>query len=400
MPDGATGGRWQAAPFLDHVATADPGVARAWLNAPADKAAPGVLRAQKIAATGRLALDALLGLAGRHWDAVDAAQLQAALAGPDVRAGDGVEAGATLRLAARWARAVPRAQRTGQWIGAVEGLLAGAVQAEHTGHLALDAVAERARAQMKAAGLLDGGDEDVAGAVADEAAGTDWVATEEEMRGLITLQVASRLPVHYVAMLVRELACIASPARPPRPRTPQRRRRPGGPGQTSRPRRRIDSRAGPAGRLPRDLDQVRVGDSAAFGGPRLARAVLDVAAADADAGTGLAQRTRHFRRVADLDARLHTRLMAAHLAHRPPPTARRRPGRARVVAAGPRARPVGPGRRPRPASSSSSSPPVRPSTPRSCTRASAQPWAPRRPRAPPAPVPPGLPELNLPEALT
>ena len=317
MPDGAAGGRWPAAPFLDHVATADPAAARAWLNAPADQAAPGTSRAQQIAATGRHALDALLGLAVRHWDAVDAGQLQAVLAGPGVRDGDGPEAGATLRLAARWSRAVPRAERTGQWIGAVEGLLAGAVQAEHTGHLALDAVAGRVRAQMKAAGLLDV-DKDAADAVADQAAGTDWVATEEEMRGLIALQVASRLPDHDVAMLVRELANTAYPA-----------------GRRGPAHRNVGAvRAVLAKLLAHDveltpeqarhvvfngdLDQVRVGDSAAFGGPRLARAVLDVAAADADAGTGLAQRTRHFRRVAGLDARLHTRLMAAHLAHRPP----------------------------------------------------------------------------------
>ncbi|MFD9038682.1 hypothetical protein [Streptomyces bottropensis] len=315
MPDGAAGGRWPAAPFLEHVATTDPAAARAWLNAPADQAAPGVLRAQQIAATGRSALDALLGLAVRHWDAVDVAQLQAALAGPEVRDG-GVEVGATLRLAARWSRAVPPAERTGQWIGAVEGLLAGAVQDEHTGHLALDAVAERVRAQMKAAGLLDD-DEDVA-AAADEAAGTDWVASEEEMRGLVALQVASRLPDHDVAMLVRELACTAYPA-----------------GRRGPAHRNVGAVRAVLAKLlahgveltpeqarpvvfHADLDQVRVGDTAAFGGPRLARAVLDVAAADADAGVNLAQRTRQFRRVAGLDARLHTRLMAAHLAHRPP----------------------------------------------------------------------------------
>ncbi len=316
MPDGAAGGRWPAAPFLDHVATADPAAARAWLNAPADKGVPGASRAQQIAATGRLALDALLGLAVRHWDAVGAAQLQAVLAGPGVRDGGGAEVGATLRLAARWARAVPRVERTGQWIGAVEGLLAGAVQAEHTGHLALDAVAERVRAQMKAAGLLDV-DEDAA-AAADEAAGTDWVATEEEMRGLIALQVASRLPDHDVAMLVRELACTAYPAG----RRGPAHRNVGAVRAVLAKLLALDVELTAEQARPvvfhADLDQVRVGDTAAFGGPRLARAVLDVAAADADAGTGLAQRTRHFRRVAGLDARLHTRLMAAHLAHRPP----------------------------------------------------------------------------------
>ncbi|MEU9737427.1 hypothetical protein [Streptomyces sp. NPDC048002] len=317
MPDGAAGGRWPAAPFLDHVATTDPAAARAWLNAPADQGAPGASRAQQIAATGRHALDALLGLAVRHWDAVDAAQLHAVLAGPGVRDGDGVEAGATLRLAARWARAVPREQRTGQWIGAVEGMLAGAVQAEHTGHLALDAVAGRVRAQMKAAGLLDV-DEDAADAVADEAAGTNWVATEEEMRGLVALQVASRLPDHDVAMLVRELANTAHPAG----RRGPAHRNVGAVRAVLAKLLAHDVELTPEQARPvvfsADLDQVRVGDTAAFGGPRLARAVLDVAAADADAGTGLAQRTRHFRRVAGLDARLHTRLMAAHLAHRPP----------------------------------------------------------------------------------
>ncbi|MFE0356447.1 hypothetical protein ACFW2K_38805 [Streptomyces nigra] len=316
MPDGAAGGRWPAAPFLDHVATADPAAARAWLNAPADQGTPSASRAQQIAATGRHALDALLGLAVRHWDAVDAAQLQTVLAGPGVRDG-GVEVGATLRLAARWARAVPRAERTGQWIGAVEGLLAGAVQDEHTGHLALDAVAGRVRAQMKAAGLLDV-DEDAADAVADEAAGTDWVATEEEMRGLVALQVASRLPDHDVARLVRELACTAYPAG----RRGLAHRNVGAVRAVLAKLLAHDVELTPEQARPvvfsTDLDQARVGDSAAFGGPRLARAVLDVAAADADAGTGLAQRTRHFRRVAGLDARLHTRLMAAHLAHRPP----------------------------------------------------------------------------------
>ncbi|MEU6673780.1 hypothetical protein [Streptomyces sp. NPDC046925] len=316
MPDGAAGGGWPAAPFLDHVATADPAAARAWLNAPVDQTAPGASRAQQIAATGRSALDALLGLAVRHWDAVAAAQLKAALAGPGVRDGDGPEAGVTLRLAARWARAVPRAERTGQWIGAVEGLLAGAVQDEHTGHLALDAVAERVRAQMKAAVLLDV-DEDGA-AAADGAAGTDWVASEEEMRGLVALQVASRLPDHDVARLVRELACTAYPAG----RRGPAHRNVGAVRAVLAKLLAHDVELTPEQARPvvfhADLDQVRVGDSAAFGGPRLARAVLDVAAADADAGVNLAQRTRQFQRVAGLDARLHTRLMAAHLAHRPP----------------------------------------------------------------------------------
>ncbi|MFF4205768.1 hypothetical protein ACFYZ8_34535 [Streptomyces sp. NPDC001668] len=314
MPDGAAGGRWPAAPFLDQVAQADPDAVRAWLAAPPGDGAAEPTRAQQVAAAGRLALDGLLGLAVRRWDAVDAAQLQAALAAPGVRDGDGPEAGATLRLAARWARAVPRAERTGQWIGVVEGLLTGAVEDEHTGHLALGEVAARVRARMRAAGLLDDGDEEVAGA----AAGADWVAAEEGMRELAALQVASRLPDHDVAMLVRELACTAYPT-----------------GRRGPAHRNVGAVRAVLAKLlaydveltaeqarpvvfHADLDQVHVGDIAPFGGPRLARAVLDVAAADADAGVGLAQRTRRFRRLAGLDARLHTRLMAAHLAHRPP----------------------------------------------------------------------------------
>ncbi|MFB7456984.1 hypothetical protein [Streptomyces sp. NPDC056188] len=48
--------------------------------------------------------------------------------------------------------------------------------------------------------------------------------------------------------------------------------------------------------------------------------MLDEAAADADAGAGLAQRTRRFGRLAAVDATFRARLPAAHLAHRPPAT--------------------------------------------------------------------------------
>ncbi|MFJ9380179.1 hypothetical protein [Streptomyces sp. NPDC101455] len=317
MPDGAAGGRWPAAPFLDHVAAAGPAAARAWLSEPAGQGAPGVLRAQQIAAAGRLALDALLDLAARHWDAVEAAQIQAALAGPGVRDGDGPPVGATLRLAARWARAVPRGERTGQWIGAVEGLLTGAVEDEHAGHLALDAVAGRVRAQMRAAGLLDGDDEAVAGA-AGEGAGADWVVDEAEMRELLAVEVASRLSDHEVAVLVRELVCTAYPAGRGGPAHPNvamirvvlAKLLARDVGLTAEAARPVVFHA--------DLDRVRVGDTAAFGGPRLARAVLDLAAADADAGVDLAVRIRGLRRVAAVDIRLHDRLLAAHLAHHPP----------------------------------------------------------------------------------
>ncbi|WP_020684239.1 hypothetical protein [Streptomyces prunicolor] len=305
MPDQAADGRWPAAPFLDHIAATDSDAVRAWLSEPAGQGAPGVLRAQQIAATGRLALDALLGVAVCRWDAVEAAQLHSVLAGPGVRDGDGLEVGATLRLAARWARAVPRAERTGQWIGAVEGLLAGAVEDEYAGHLALRAVVERVAAaeEMVAAG---------------EPVAFTGLVDEAEMRELVAREVASRLPDHEVGLLVREFADTAYPAG----RRGPAHRNVGAVRAVLAKLLAHDVELTPEGSRPvvfhADLDQVRVDDAAAFGGPRLARAVLDLAAADADAGTGLPQRTRHFRRVAALDARLHTRLMAAHLAHRPP----------------------------------------------------------------------------------
>lgn len=67
-----------------------------------------------------------------------------------------------------------------------------------------------------------------------------------------------------------------------------------------------------------DLDDVRLGDSAAFTGPLLARTVLDLAAADAATGLPLAERLRARPRLAQADVHLHARLLAAHLADHPP----------------------------------------------------------------------------------
>ncbi|MFE9620412.1 hypothetical protein [Streptomyces sp. NPDC006384] len=303
MPDAEAGGRWPAAPFLEHVAGTDPDAARAWLAAPADQD-PAVSRAQQVAAAGRPALHALLGLALRAVLA-DTARL---------RAGTGPAVGATLRLAARWARTVPRAGRTRDWIIAVEGLLAGAVEDEHTGRLSLRAVAERVAAA--------------------EAAMAAALACEEKLREQITEEAATRLPGSEVAVLLRELAVTAYPA--------------GRAGPAHRDVAMI--RAVLAGLLARDvallpedvrplvfggdLALVHAGDPAAYGGPRLARTLLDLAAADADTGVALGVRTRAVRRLADVDARLHDRLMAAHLAARPPTPA---------AAAGPSPVPAGAG---------------------------------------------------------
>ncbi|MFF6829961.1 hypothetical protein [Streptomyces longwoodensis] len=314
MPDPAAGGRWPAAPFLDHVAGADPDAARAWLAAPAGRD-PALTRAQQVAAAGRPALDALLGLALRHGDVVGAAAVRAALADTArLRAGGGPEAGTTLRLAARWARTVPRAGRTRDWIIAVEGLLAGAVDAEHAGHLSLRAVAERVAAAATAA-KEQAAAGDPAGA---EAAMVAAFAQEEKLREQITEEAAARLPDSEAAVLLRELVATAYPD---------------GRGNPAHPDIAM-IRAVLAGLLARDvallpaasrplvfrgdLDEVHAGDPAAYGGPRLARTVLDLAAADADAGAGLPARTRAFARLAAVDPRLHDRLVAAHLAARPP----------------------------------------------------------------------------------
>ncbi|WP_232792165.1 hypothetical protein [Actinacidiphila yeochonensis] len=318
LPDRAAGGRWPAAAFLDHVAGVDPDAVREWLTAPDDED-PAVSRAQKASAAGRLALDALLGLALAHPDVVGADQVRAVLADTAaVRAGGGPAVGTTLRLAARWARAVPRTGRGREWVLVVEGLLAGAVEDEHAGHLALRAVVERvADAEARAAGTGDG-------AAAEELVAAA-LAAEEEMRERIAEQSAARLPGHEVAVLLRELVRTAYPA---------------GPAASAHPNVAM-IRAVLAGLLARDvallpgasrtlvfggdLDLVHAGDAAAYGGPGLARTVLDLAAADADAGVGLGLRTCAWARLAAVDAPLHDRLVAAHLAARPPAPAGQSP---------------------------------------------------------------------------
>ncbi|WP_235787257.1 hypothetical protein [Streptomyces mutabilis] len=306
LPDRSAGGRWPAAPFLEHVAGTDPDAVRAWLAAPDDQE-PALTRAQRVAAAGRPALDALLGLALRHGDIVGAAAVRAVLADTAaVRAGGGPAAGATLRLAARWARTVPRAGRTRDWVIAVED--------EHAGHLSLRAVAERVAAAETAA-KEQAAAGDPAGAQAAMAAA---LAHEEKLKEQITEDAAARLPGSEAAVLLRELAVTAYPA-----------------GRGNPAHQDVAMiRAVLAGLLARDvallpaasrplvfggdLPLVHAGDPATYGGPRLARTLLDLAAADADAGVALGVRTRAARRLAAVDAPLHDRLMAAHLAARPP----------------------------------------------------------------------------------
>ncbi|MEU3511026.1 hypothetical protein ABZ733_24665 [Streptomyces longwoodensis] len=314
MPDGAVGGRWSAAPFLHHVAQQDPTTARAWLAAPADDD-PTTSRAQQVAGAGRLALNALLTLAVRHRDVIDAGQMRAVLSDPDVRDGRSAAVGTTLRLAAWWARAIPRTERTREWILLVEELLASAIEDEHASHQMLRAGAERmAAAEAQAAFTLANG-----GNLAEFAAVFTAALTHEmDIRELIAEEASARLSGREVVVLLRELACTAYPAgRAAAAHANIRMIRAALAGLLAR-----DTELLPAASRPlvygADLDQVKANEPAAYGGPRLARTVLDLAAADADAGVHLAERTRRFTRVAAVDGRLHDRLLAAHLAARPP----------------------------------------------------------------------------------
>ncbi|MDP5315569.1 hypothetical protein [Streptomyces poriferorum] len=291
-------GVWPAAPFLEHLNATAPDTARPWLAA----------HAGQLAAGGPAVLDALLrlALAGALTPAAVRSLLPHITAPPLPGAPAG-QGGFARRLAARWARTLPVAARDGDWVVVAEMLLTDAVDAEHTGHLALRAVLERAHAAQDAA---PGPGAERAAAVADL-----------ELEEAIARQSADRLPGRDVTGLLRELTATVHPAA-------------GGEGGAFRWARAV--RGAVAGLLRRDLeatssaarqpvfdvdlDEVHLGDPAASAGPALARTVLDLAAADAAAGLPLAERLRAWPRIAQTDAHLHARLLAAHLAAHPPHT--------------------------------------------------------------------------------
>ncbi|MFC8863261.1 hypothetical protein BCL80_11547 [Streptomyces avidinii] len=296
-------GTWPAAPFLEHLNTTAPDTARPWLAA----------HAEQLAAEGPGALDALLRLALA--DALTPAGIRSLLphiTAPVLPGAPSGQGGFARRLAARWARTLPVAARDGDWVVVAEMLLTDAVDAEHTGHLALQAVLERAHAAQEA---TEAGPASVPGA--ERAA----ALADLEMEEAIARQNADRLPARDVAGLLHQLVTTVHPT-------------PGGEGSAFRWARAV--RGAVAGLLRRDveatssaarelvfdvdLDEVRLGDSAAFIGPRLARTVLDLAAADAAAGLPLAERLRAWPRIEQADAHLHARLLAAHLAAHPPHT--------------------------------------------------------------------------------
>ncbi|WP_329020286.1 hypothetical protein [Streptomyces sp. NBC_01601] len=294
-------GAWPAAPFLEHLAQAAADTARPWLAA----------HAGQLAAAGPGALDALwrLALAG----ALTPAGVRLLLPHVTARSRPGEpagQAGWSRRLAARWARTLPMAERDGDWLRVAEELLKDAVDAEHAGHLALQAVAERAHAAEQRA---------AAGA---EAAGTAWeeALADLELQEAARQETAARLPGHEVAGLLRELVRTVHPAG-------------GGPFRWARAvrqalagllRRDVEESAEAARHVvfDVDLDEVSLRDASAFLGPLLARAVLDLAATDAAAGLTLTERIRAWPRIAAADAHLHDRLLASHLAaHSPSGTA-------------------------------------------------------------------------------
>ncbi|WP_228992698.1 hypothetical protein [Streptomyces sp. DH8] len=244
---------WPAAPFLEHLNTTASDTARPWLAA----RRTGCCR-------GPGALDALLRLAraGALTPAGGRSLLPhiTAPARPEAPSGRG---GFARRLAARWARTLPVAARDQDWVLVAETLLTDAVDAEHTRHLALEAVLKRAHSVQEA---TEAGPAPEPGAE-HAAAGADL-----EVEETIVRQNADRLPggLHRPApsstlpqRMPRPVFRLPSgcgrgpdhpgpraPARPPRrcspaPRPgPPRRCGPGRPRPWPRPRRRGGTKTG------------------------------------------------------------------------------------------------------------------------------------------------------------
>ncbi|MFE4336573.1 hypothetical protein ACFRQM_46725 [Streptomyces sp. NPDC056831] len=294
LPDAAAGGAWPAAVFFEHLAATAPVTAGAWL---ADHAVP-------VAAAGRPARDAVLRLAGRDAALVPPALVRAVLdehaAGRPAGQEAGPAEGWTLSLAAEWACAVPVAARDRDWILVAERLLKAAVDAEHAVTRHLRTVAAGARAFRPDTGLRRFFDGDP----------VDWAA--------VVRAHTARMPEHLAGRLLEELVATARPSGPA-----------AGPHRSVRMIRAVVSAllvrdvglTAPAARrivFHEDLDRVRLAAPAAFGGPLLARAVLDLAAADADAGESLTERTAQWHKTAAADGWLADRIWAAHLTARVP----------------------------------------------------------------------------------
>ncbi|GHG13532.1 hypothetical protein GCM10017667_54320 [Streptomyces filamentosus] len=279
-------GVWPAAPFLEHLAAAAPETAGRWLAGHAAELAPA----------GPHVLGALLRLADAG--ALPPAGVRRLL--PHVlapaRPGQPAEdADVPRRLMACWAGTLPLPVRDRDWVLVAEELLKDAVDLTHAGHRAYRDERRRAHAERRPL---------------------------PELTEVLTREWATRLPEHDITGLLRELVVTVHAdaggesfrwARPVRGAL------------AGLLRRDLET----PGRLPWsefvDLDEVRVLDATLFlgpvldMGPLLARAVLDLAAADAAAGLPLADRLRAWTRIAAADAAVHDRVLAAHLAAHPPP---------------------------------------------------------------------------------
>ncbi|MFI9772842.1 hypothetical protein ACIHJG_39295 [Streptomyces sp. NPDC052415] len=279
-------GHWPAAPYLDHLTEAAPQKAREWLAE----------RAGRVAAAGPEATGALLRLAARPGIGLTS-QVRVVVSGltHQGREAEAVD-GWLLRLAADWASDIPPTQRDEDWIRTVEMLLAHVVRAEHESLAGIRAAAESAH----------------------------W--PDDELEERIARRNASHLPVYEAAQLLVAVLRTAYPS----PRS-----RGGGQAHVQLPLIRTVlaallrddvQRSDPAVRhavvYHRDLDQVAVEAPEAFFGPLLARAVLELAAADARAGVPLGERTAALaRQVGRADERLRDRLLATHLQQTSPDAA-------------------------------------------------------------------------------
>lgn len=298
LPDTRAGGTWPAAPFFEHLAETAPEAAAAWLAA----------HAEDVAAAGRPALDEVLRLAGNRVGLMPPALvhslLRDAIAERPVGELPGRGEGRTLRLAGTWACAVPMSDRDRAWVLVAERLLKSAVDAEHTAARFLDAADAAHEEALAHTPPIPGVRRIFAG---DPAVVQRWLRADVE-----------RMPKDMPPPLLREFVATAHS---------------GGPGAGAHPSAttiravaaallaRDVALTAPAARraaFREDLGQNRPGTPDAFGGPLLTRAVLDLAAADADAGVSLAARTAQWKKLTDLDEWLRERMWAAHLAARAP----------------------------------------------------------------------------------
>ncbi|KFG71149.1 hypothetical protein [Streptomyces mutabilis] len=287
--------------FFEHLAAVTPTMAGAWL------AEHGLV----VAAQGRAALRSLLAVAAGNAALLAPALVRAVLGEHAVGTPVGEEdwqaraRSRVLRLAAQWACAVPVADRDRDWVLVAECLLKAAAGAEHEAADRMRAaetgarVAAAARPATGSRRPLDGPAANWAAAIRADSARMPQNLAGRLLTGLIAAAYpgGAAAPPHpsmrmiravAVSLLVRDVKLTAPAAR-----------------------RSV---------FHEDLRPVRLARSGSgagtdgLGGPALARAVLELAAADAAAGVGLDERTAQWHKAAAADGWLADRIWAAHLA--------------------------------------------------------------------------------------